>query len=342
MPPKPTLLFASPEPAWLGRLGSHQRMNAIIRLLSNRYDVIKLAIGRNFRNMGPPEDWIIIDYALGSLFQSPVHMEQLMSLIRDKAIEVVYCNYFFFGPLARALPETVRKICDIHDIQHLRAERFGAAGETAPCQVSKRVELAELEAFDKLVSINPNETKYLESNIRTPVVTIPHIAPFRALVFKEHRYPMVVGSYAKANQDGIRTLLIPAVRDNMLDSIVLMAGGISRLASEDTTGRIIPMGPFNSPEDIYPFASVALAPLRIGGGLKIKVIEALVHGVPVAGTGCALDGIPETHPDIFFRFETPEDLRGLVDFLESVNPPRIREFAEEYYSPEKYIDLIEF
>lgn len=339
---KPALLFATTQPAWLERLGSHQRMKSMIELLDRRYEVFKLAIGRNLRTMGPPADWMVINQPLSSLCGSAAHLQRLTDFMRGKSIEVVYCNYFFFGPLARALPGTVRKVCDIHDIQHLRAKSFAAAGAVAPSMVAKEAELHELEAFDKLVSINARETHYLEQHVRTPVITIPHIAPFRELVFKKHRYPLVVGSQAQANQDGVRALLLPAVRDDILESVVLMAGGISALASEDPTGRIIPLGSFRSPAGVYPYASVALAPLRVGGGLKIKVVEALVHGVPVAGTGCALDGIAEIPPEVFFRFESPAELRGLDDFLGRANPARIREFAEAHYAPGKYIDLIEF
>ena len=339
---KPKLLFVSPEPAWLGRLGAHQRMASIISLLSENYEINKLAIGKDFSKMHPPRDWMVIDHVLGDALRNPGFHSQVVNFVNDNDISVVYFNYYYFAPVARALPDRVARICDIHDVQHLRAQSFATANETAPSQVSMQVELRELEAFDKLVSINPEETRYLESKINIPIVTIPHIAPFQKLDFKEIRYPIIVASFAKPNQDGFRQILLPAIMNNFLTSTVLMAGGISMLASEDPTGRTIPMGSFDTAADIYPYASVALAPLRFGGGLKIKVIEALVHGVPVAGTDCAFSGIPELPPEIFFRFKTSEDLAGLEEFIAGVNPDKVREFAIEHYDPAKYLDLIEF
>lgn len=342
MSAKQKLLFVSPEPTWLGCLGSHQRMIAIIKLLSERYEVSKLAIGKGFRQMNPPRDWMIIDHVLADALKNTRLHSHLVDFIDDNAINVVYFNYYYFSPLARILTDKVIRICDIHDVQHLRAQSFSAANEIAPSQVPMHVELRELESFDKLVSINARETNYLERRIRTPIVTIPHIAPFHELNFKENRHPIIVASLAKPNQDGFRHILLPAIMGNHLTSTVLMAGGISVLAAEDPTGRTIPMGSFDKPADIYPYASIALAPLRFGGGLKIKVIEALVHGIPVAGSACAFDGIPELPSEIFYKFEASEELAGIEEFIAGVNPDKIREFAIEHYDPGKYRNLVEF
>ena len=326
----------------IGRIGAHQRMLAIIDLLTSRYEVIKFAIGKGYGVMGPPGDWTVVDQPLGATLLNTQFQDSFIDFVGKNSIDVVYFNYFTFALLARLLPDSVTRVCDIHDVQHLRAESFSAAGEEAPKKADKETELKALESFDLLVSINSNETVYLERHIKTPIVTIPHIARFRELSFKEYRYPMAVGSYAKPNQDGFRQLLLPAVQENYITSTVLLAGGISALTVEDRTGRIIPMGPFNSPADIYPHASVALAPLRIGAGLKIKVVEALVHGVPVAGTACALDGIPDLPPEVFLKVESCADFRGLDDFIARSNYAKIRDFAEIHYAPERYLHLIEF
>lgn len=339
---KPKLLFVSPEPAWIGRLGAHQRMLAMIELLGQRYEVVKFAIGKDYARMGAPGDWIVVDSPLGVALYDAQFRENFLDFVNKNKIDVAYFNYFSFAALANQLPAMVTRVCDIHDVQHLRAESFAAAGETAPKQADKRGELAALSVFDKLVSINANETRYLEALLQIPIVTIPHVACFRALSFKRQRYPTVVGSYARPNQDGVRNILLPAIRSGTITGPVLLAGGISRLAAEDASGSLIPMGPFESAADIYPHTSVALAPLRFGGGLKIKVIEALVHGVPVAGTDCAFDGIPELPAGVFFRFTGSDDLSGLQEFATRADYDEIRAFAEEYYAPEKYLPLIEF
>ena len=44
----------------------------------------------------------------------------------------------------------------------------------------------------------------------------------------------------------------------------------------------------------YSNASVALAPIRAGGGTRIKILEAMAHGVPVVSTVLGAEGLEVT------------------------------------------------
>jgi glycosyltransferase involved in cell wall biosynthesis len=44
--------------------------------------------------------------------------------------------------------------------------------------------------------------------------------------------------------------------------------------------------------DFYETIDVALAPIEKGGGMKVKIVEAMMHGVPVLATEHALEGLP--------------------------------------------------
>jgi glycosyltransferase involved in cell wall biosynthesis len=52
------------------------------------------------------------------------------------------------------------------------------------------------------------------------------------------------------------------------------------------------LGPVASAADFYDAVDLSLAPLRLGGGIKVKVIESLLYGVPVLATPFAVDGLP--------------------------------------------------
>ncbi|HEY5857707.1 MAG TPA: glycosyltransferase, partial [Aldersonia sp.] len=45
-------------------------------------------------------------------------------------------------------------------------------------------------------------------------------------------------------------------------------------------------------EPVFARATAALAPLRFGSGIKIKMLDALSRGVPVLATDVSVDGIP--------------------------------------------------
>jgi glycosyltransferase involved in cell wall biosynthesis len=52
------------------------------------------------------------------------------------------------------------------------------------------------------------------------------------------------------------------------------------------------IGPVEGLSDFYSRVDLSLAPIRLGGGIKVKIIEALVTGCPVVATGYALEGFP--------------------------------------------------
>ena len=52
------------------------------------------------------------------------------------------------------------------------------------------------------------------------------------------------------------------------------------------------LGPLADLDDFYGEVHATLAPIRLGGGMKVKVVESLARGVPVIGTERALEGLP--------------------------------------------------
>lgn len=52
------------------------------------------------------------------------------------------------------------------------------------------------------------------------------------------------------------------------------------------------IGPVQDLEDFYSAIDVSLAPVRLGGGMKVKVVESLCYGVPVLCAPEALEGLP--------------------------------------------------
>ncbi len=52
------------------------------------------------------------------------------------------------------------------------------------------------------------------------------------------------------------------------------------------------LGPISSVESFYHNVDAVLAPMERGGGMKVKVVEAMMHGVPVIATEHSIDGLP--------------------------------------------------
>ena len=78
-------------------------------------------------------------------------------------------------------------------------------------------------------------------------------------------------------------------------------------------------------EDVRPFvhaAQVYVIPLRVGGGTRLKVFEAMAMGCPMVSTGIGVEGLPlepETH---YLLADTPEAFAGAV--LRLLDDPGLR------------------
>jgi glycosyltransferase involved in cell wall biosynthesis len=64
-------------------------------------------------------------------------------------------------------------------------------------------------------------------------------------------------------------------------------------------------------EECYLEAAVFVAPLFVGGGLKFKVPQAMLHGLPVIATTVAAEGVVEEAPDGTFWAVT-DDPRAMA------------------------------
>lgn len=74
---------------------------------------------------------------------------------------------------------------------------------------------------------------------------------------------------------------------------------VAGLGSDEiaVTDGIEVMGPVADVGSFYASVDVTLAPIRLGGGMKVKVVESLVHGRPVVATSFAMAGFPPSFAD---------------------------------------------
>ncbi len=170
-------------------------------------------------------------------------------------------------------------------IQHRIARQFEAFMfmpymDTVVVSERDREELVAINPSLK-VTVIPNGVNTYEFRPR-PVQRIP------ALLF--------VGNYEYApNVDAalrLATEIFPAVQERVSEAHLWLVGNapppeLTALASDKirVTGRV---------PDVRPYlarASAFVSPLRLGAGIKNKVLEALAMGCPIVATPVSLDGI---------------------------------------------------
>jgi len=128
-----------------------------------------------------------------------------------------------------------------------------------------------------------------------PVVNAPHFRTLRRPT-RQYQSGITYGLIANfdypPNRDAYDRLIrgwLPVLR--LGSGRVLVAGfGSERLPK---AAGVEVLGPVDTVAGFYDDIDVALAPLERGGGMKVKVVEAMMHGVPVVATDHSKDGLPD-------------------------------------------------
>jgi glycosyltransferase involved in cell wall biosynthesis len=137
----------------------------------------------------------------------------------------------------------------------------------------------------------------------------------------------------RPNLDGVRLLLdaiFPAVRRREPDAVLELVGRNPpewlRAACAGRPGVEL----HGSVADVRPFlarAGVLAVPLRIGGGSRLKILEALASGVPVVSTRVGAEGL---HLEPGRHLVVVDDADGMADALARAvaGPEAMRTTAE--------------
>jgi glycosyltransferase involved in cell wall biosynthesis len=103
-------------------------------------------------------------------------------------------------------------------------------------------------------------------------------------------------------------------------------------------------------EDLRPFmrkAKVFICPVRLGSGLRVKILEAMAAGVPVVSTSLGAEGIPLHTGDNGVLADTPQMMAESIllllqdDTLRGSIARQARSLVEDRFAWDRGIDMLE-
>lgn len=213
--------------------------------------------------------------------------------------EVLFVSHTSLARYAAAVPGAHLWL-DFSDLWSLFAEREaksrrGLARKTSSLQATalrkQEVRLASRASVVTAAGWNDAETLSLSAGISVPFLPNPIDVQATSQAPLDARAAGFIGNLAFwPNRDAVDFLLTewwPRLEANGW-SLVIAGAGSDELSLP--TG-VKAMGPVRSVGDFYSSISLALAPIRLGGGLKVKVVEALRHGLSVVATREAVEGL---------------------------------------------------
>jgi glycosyltransferase involved in cell wall biosynthesis len=233
----------------------------------------------------------------------------------------VHAMRSYLAPLAVALAERLRApwlTLDLDEDDVALAKRLG---ETAEAEAYARMLETFGPSFDGLSAASPAEAESIGARHGLRLHVVPNAvdvpsSPQRAR--GDGVSLLFVGNLTYApNADAARILVesvLPAVRRRLGPEVRAMLVGpcdarVERLAGPhvEVTGFVPDLRPN------YASADAVVVPLRVGGGTRIKLLEAFAHGVPVVASPAAAAGLEVRDETHLLLAEETEGLAAAVE-----------------------------
>lgn len=217
-----------------------------------------------------------------------------------------------------------------HEVKYQRVRSFAERGVVvSPVAFDADAERTIIEGVGNVIAIQWDDAaafRKLAPNARVVVVPVAmDVAMPDASRAPVPGRCLFVGSASFHNLDGIRWFLErcwPAIRSAEKNASLDIVGTVcTRLGSPPAGVRLL--GVLDSIDRAYAQAMVAVVPLQIGSGLKVKIVEALAHGLPVVTTSVGAQGLGQIEPTPFAISDDPVDFsRRCIELLRSESARR--------------------
>jgi len=233
---------------------------------------------------------------------------ELERLIATGSFDVVQLEYLFLAHYARFIqhPRIVLDLIECfgrHWRGRVQNERLTLkqAYFRYDWWKAERFERSILRHFRKVFTLTGEDRAWLLArcpglpiHVRLPGVELPEIS---AASDGARDGVLFVGSFKHpANSDGLAYFLrevFPRIRAARPATTLTVVGAPAPAEFQSMPGVTV-RGFVENLDPLYAAARLCIAPIRFGGGIKTKVLEALAHEVPVVTTPLGAEGIGAT------------------------------------------------
>jgi polysaccharide biosynthesis protein PslH len=268
-----------------------------------------------------------------SAWRAPAFAAALGQLARSWRPDVVQVEYHIMGQYLPVLggqraPRVLRQLEPGTATAGDRARgRRGAARLLAPLErrAWERYERWVMRQVQAVVALTAQDEEALRPIARAArIVRIPLgiPIPLQALDPVGLSVPsaLFVGSFSHPpNADAAERLareIFPRVRSEMPEAVLRIVGADPPLTLRGAAGNGVEVT--GQVPDVTPFlneAAVFVAPLRLGGGMRVKVLEALAAGKAVVASRRAVDGLTVTDGDQVILAESDREFADAIVML---------------------------
>lgn len=263
----------------------------------------------------------------------PTATERSMALreIARLGAETVVANYAHWGPLlADPALAGVRRVILMHDLLSARVASFRRGGAPLDCPpIDEATEMRWLSSADAVLAAQQREAEFIQPRITAKALVQPIVLePQPSAREPEPGRCLLVGANHAPNQAGLVWLLRevwPRVLAANPNATLAVAGTLCESIAGNEPS-VLKLGVVPSLAEEYARAAVCVVPLRIGSGIKIKLIEALSFGKATVSTSVGIQGLEHWATGAVAVADGPEDFAAAI--LSLLSDPELRRNTE--------------
>lgn len=253
----------------------------------------------------------------------------LAESLAHQRFDMTYVDHWLMWPAAARLKYPGTRILHLHNAEHLL---FARAAETAPPLVKQvlRLEARRVRRYLRGICAAVDEVHFL-SPADAMEMSRSGITARQSLVFPPSvklqsgnfgRYDgdvLFIGTMSwPPNAEGIRWYLEEVVHRLPPTCCTHIVGGyLDANPCRSSSGTVRWHGRVANLESYYEEASVFIAPILSGSGIKMKVLNALSYGLPVVTTKVGVEGFPPGWEPAITVADTAEDFARAIVRLRS-------------------------
>jgi glycosyltransferase involved in cell wall biosynthesis len=271
----------------------------------------------------------------------PEMTEALRNLLREERFDILQMESVHLAgylPVIRSAENPPRILaCDWHNIESEVLRRYGDNTSSLARRVYAYHAARKLAKFERrfvqecdlhvVVSARDRDA-LLEYGCTAPIVVIENgvdIDQFSgagtSAAVSRRRILFVGAMDYHANIDGALFFAReawPQIASKLPDAVFTIVGrspspevlSLAKLERIEVTGTVSDVRPY------YHEALIAVAPLRVGGGTRLKILEAMAAGIPVVSTALGAEGLAaKANSDYLLADTGPAMAQAILDLM---------------------------
>jgi glycosyltransferase involved in cell wall biosynthesis len=230
--------------------------------------------------------------------------------VKDRPFTDVWVEFIQGASLLTELPAGMPSTLVVHDLFHQTLGRRAAAARGIrrwfwqwEAGRTRRWESAVLRRAGEVLTLNDKDRELIRDcsgrtdvTVRYPVVDEHYRRVVRTATTIQQNTILFWGLMSRAENEDAATwfcqTVLPGIRRERPGVRLLIAGANPSPAVQALAGPGIEvLGFVEDPLPLFGSVALAVAPLRQGGGIKIKVIEYLAAGIPTVASPVGAEGV---------------------------------------------------